>query len=108
MEQQRILLIYPENYKNLSADCFKANQLSTEENTNLKIQFIEFYFQNTQTVNFYNDFCHDAAYSNFCKVCFKQFKQGEEMRVDCISCKIGFHYVKYIYLTVKFQLELLF
>lgn len=96
LEQKRPLLIYKENLNSSYAETGKANQLSSEENTNQKLKFLEFYLQNTQTVDYYNDFCHDPAYENFCKVCFQEFKEGEEMRVDCISCKICFHYVKKI------------
>ncbi len=101
MEQKGILVIYKENLNPVYAETGKANQLSSEENTIQKLKFLDFYFENTQTVDYYDDFCHDPAYDNFCKVCFQEFKEGEEMRVDCISCKICFHYVKNLFIYLN-------
>ena len=95
MEQRKVLLIYSENSNGIYPVTVKSNQLSSEENLNQKLKFLDYYLQNTDSVDYYDEFCYNPAYSNYCKVCFQEFQEGEEMRVDCISCKICFHYVSY-------------
>lgn len=87
------MLLYSEVNNRLNAETTKSSHLSSEENINQKMKFLDFYLQDTELVDYYDKFCYNPTYSNYCKICFKEFQEDGEMRVDCINCKICFHYV---------------
>jgi len=70
----------------------KSIQYSPEDNINIKIKFLDYYIENQDIVDYYDVFCHNDKYSNYCKICFKEFTR-EDIIMECYNCCFNFHNV---------------
>jgi len=93
LETKGELPFFKDYQDELKKNLGKPNLISSEENLMIKKNFLDYYLSNQESINLYDQFCYNPEFSNYCKICFNGFEEGEETRVYCISCKICFHYV---------------